>query len=173
MTAIFRPIPRLVLCIVLIAATFAMAFGVDAGLTHGLPAVARTLYVLAMLLGMAYAIIGGIDAIAAITSKDRTVPPVWSRGEFKAIALLSALGMGAKLIEIGGGWPFARAAPILIGAFALYLAIASPKWFEAHAILVAARAAIGGTGVRLLYGAIGAGLILAGMLDWSLSPVLR
>lgn len=148
-----------------------MASGVDSGWTHNWSPIAQGVYVLFMMLGLLYAVLGSTAAWGAFRSGADTVPSVTANGYFQLMALVMLALTIARVLDLQSGWSFTRSGSAIVGLVGLYLSVRPPVWLLGDSRIAGLRRVIGFAGVRLLYGAIGLACVLAALTGWP--PFMR
>jgi hypothetical protein len=161
---------QLVMSVALVALPLFMATEVDLGLTHGWSAVARALYLTAMLLMLLYGVVSGVRLLTAFAGD--SVPPKLYHGYLMTfVVVVIALGVAAYLDE-AASVPFERSSAGVLGAFCLFLGARLPEWVKAHPLYAFTSGIVGELGTRLFYGAVG-GVFIAAALFGHAAHLLR
>ena len=143
-----------------------MASGVDRGWTRGWSPIAQGIYVLFMMWGLLYAVIGGTGAWNAHFSGADTAPSVVTNGYFLLMTLVMFAFAIARVLEAEKGWSFVRSGTAVAGIAALYLGARSPHWLLRDRRLAGIERAFGLAGVRLIYALIGLAALLGAVTGW-------
>ncbi len=146
----------------LVALALFMATEVDRGLTRSWGATARAVYVFSMMAMILCGVVIGVQSLRALSS-DSYEPQLYHGYLLGMGGLVAAMSFAAWFSEVKHV-SFDHSAEVVGGLFALWLGFRAPRWFEAHGGVQLLESLLGRVGTRLLYVAIGLGLVIVGIV---------